>query len=104
MGPSVPLASASDDRLDHVTLRIRVILDVRPLALGEFAFRSLIKLAIRLVGPQPVPEEQISLDLGIFVRQHVDLGGPVRAGYVVHEHSVLVPVRLPDTEHVPGGL
>src|SRR5258706_6811726 len=88
------------DLLDDGCLCVRVVLDELPLAGGEIPLRSLVEVAILIVGPEPVTKADHPLDLRRARREDVK----VDVGVGTLEDSVLVPVRLADRQALASRL
>src|SRR3954452_19780335 len=89
-GSTATEARARDNRFDDLCLGVRVVLDVLPPPLDEMAFRSLVEVAVVVMGPQPVAKPDHPLELHAAVREDVEVD--VRVGTL--EDAVVVPVRL----------
>jgi hypothetical protein len=87
-----------DNTFDHFRLGIRVCVHVRPLLRGQLALRPLVADSVVGVAAQAVPEGQVSLNLRAPFRVDVD----VYVSFRSPKHPVLVPIRLPHPQDVPG--
>jgi hypothetical protein len=67
---------------------------------GQVALDLQVGVAVRVVGAQPVAEQQHPADLGRAGGEHVQVDGGVGAV----EQPVLESVRLADAQDVAGGL
>jgi hypothetical protein len=85
-------AGACHDLLHDGGLGVCVVLYVPPGTPGQVALDLQVGVAVRVVGAQPVAEQQHPVDFGRADGEHVQVDGGVRAG----EQPVLEPVRLGD--------
>ena len=90
------LAGSGHDVIDDCTLGIGVILHEPPFLLSQDCFRASVQLAVRGVGPEPISEQQHSVDLRTASRERVEIDVSVRP----FEHPVLVPVRLSNVKSI----
>ena len=95
------LGSSSDvtENLRHyLRFGVGVVLYVSPGLLGKAPFLGSVEVPVLLVAAKPIPKVQHPLGfltaLGKYME--IDLRG------CAFEHPVLIPVRLPDAEHIPS--
>jgi len=69
-------AGALDDPLNDLALRVGVVVDVGPLALGKVPLDSFVEGPFLWMLPQSVPEQQVAVDLRVVVFVDVQVHVP----------------------------